>query len=508
MNSRDEDSGSTPAVDLVRYALLACFCFAVAATLQLGFDLALRSDSSVRALIPTLPAWRVVLVAVLFGAMMLAVWTCRSIYASAGALRFRAWISRFSDRVWCVTLILAGIALRLLWCAVFAPRQTSDGAAYMELAIKLANGEAYFTAEQLGGYAFWPPGMPLLLAPLVRLFGANVYLPMALNLLLFAIGMLATYALAKRLIGVVAARVTIALLAVWPGFIFAVGLVEKELILLALMPLAMLLHLRSTDAAADGRGDFASGLLFGFCALTQPSSLLVPFLVIGADLLLRTSWRRAMLSLVWLLAGMVLVVAPWTIRNYLVLGEFVPISTNAAMTMYAGNHASALGNAADTGGYVTPPLLLDWRAHNELERARFYRDAAQEWIDDNPLGFAQLTAKRLELILGDDSDGVYRTLRLGLGEQSTVYFLLKLLSNAFWLLVIVAALPALISRRTAQAAPRALALTGVVLLYFVAVHALVEGGARHHMGTLWCYALIVGYAVAVPQRRLPDPVLV
>jgi hypothetical protein len=203
--------------------------------------------------------------------------------------------------------------------------------------------------------------------------------------------------------------------------------------------------------------------------------------------------------LVWLLVGAALVVGPWTTRNYLVLGQFVPISTNAAMTMYAGNHAGALGNAAATGGYVTPPLL-DWRSHDELERANAYREATRHWIADNPLDFAQLTLKRLELILGDDSDGVYRALALGLGEHSTVYFSLKMLSNAFWLLLIVASLPVLMTVRGAQGAPQALLLPGAFLLYSVAVHAFVEGGSRHHMGTLWCYALIMGYAVAQPER--------
>ncbi len=488
------------AAEVVRRGLLLVYCFAVAATLQLGLDLVLHSPSQLRSLLPASSVYQAVLVIVLVAGALFAAWRLRAIYASRGTSRFRSWIQGFSDRSWCVTSIAVGVALRLLWCLVFPPQQASDGAVYFELAGKLAHGDAYFIPGPLGGYAFWPPGLPLLLAPLVALFGNGRYLPLALNLMLFAGGTLALYALGKRWIGIVAARVAVALTAAWPGYVFASGLAGKELILVALLPTAVLLHWRGMGAAQyRPYPDLGSGALFGFCALTQPASVLMPLTLVGVDFLQGVTGKRVVRSLVWLLVGAALVVGPWTTRNYLVLGQFVPISTNAAMTMYAGNHAGALGNAAATGGYVTPPLL-DWRSHDELERANAYREATRHWIAENPLDFAQLTLKRLELILGDDSDGVYRALALGLGEHSTVYFSLKMLSNAFWLLLIVASLPVLMTVRGAQGAPQALLLPGAFLLYSVAVHAFVEGGSRHHMGTLWCYALIMGYAVAQPER--------
>jgi hypothetical protein len=32
--------------------------------------------------------------------------------------------------------------------------------------------------------------------------------------------------------------------------------------------------------------------------------------------------------------------------------------------------------------------------------------------------------------------------------------------------------------------------------YFLILHSMVEGGGRHHIGTLWCYALLAAISLA------------
>jgi 4-amino-4-deoxy-L-arabinose transferase-like glycosyltransferase len=488
----------------IRYLLFALYVFAAYHTLLLSFDLAARAATPLQSFILALEPFRVTVIGLLCLALITVAWLLRRAFAERLADDVAALLNRATDSVWLVACIVFGAILRLLWYLVFPAPQTNDGAAYLQLAVRLVHGETYFLAGQLGGYAFWPPGMPFLLVPGVALVGPANWLPLAINLVLFCIAVLASYGLGLRLVGRVATRFAVLLLAVWPGFVFASGLVEKELILVALLPLALYLYLRGTESAQPLRHNGArllAGALVGFCALTQPSTALLPLLFMIHDLWIGAGWRRAGGGLILLLAGVALIVLPWTARNAMVFGELVPIATNGGNSFYTGNNAKALGNAADTGGYVSPDWTLDWRDHNDLQRGRYYAQQAKQWILQNPGDFARLTVKRVALIVGDDSDGVFRTLRLGLGVESISYVMLKAFANAFWLAVIVFTLPLFLDHDGEGQFALPLVLLGSMVLYFVALHGVVEGGSRHHIGTLWCYALFAATSLLGVKRQ-------
>lgn len=55
-----------------------------------------------------------------------------------------------------------GLVLRLAFALAYQPQQASDGAAYLHLADALAAGRPYWLPE---GYAYWPPGLPIVFAP-------------------------------------------------------------------------------------------------------------------------------------------------------------------------------------------------------------------------------------------------------------------------------------------------------------------------------------------------------
>ncbi|RME61569.1 MAG: hypothetical protein D6782_13850, partial [Alphaproteobacteria bacterium] len=147
--------------------------------------------------------------------------------------RLFAGLAAISPARWLCIIIAAGAALRLGWVLTFGFVVESDGATYLDLARKLASGAAYETA---GTRAYWPPGFPLFLAPLIFLFGSGPAMLVILNLVLYGVTITGVFALARRLAGDGAAKAAIAMLALWPNFIGLAGTLEKETLIIALLP--------------------------------------------------------------------------------------------------------------------------------------------------------------------------------------------------------------------------------------------------------------------------------
>src|ERR1700674_695109 len=487
---------------VLRRVLLGLFCAAVYSTLLLAFDLAVHTTLPLQPYLRAVEPYRLLLV---FGLTV-------GLIASAGALhrslqkgpgqRLAASLTRAPDRWWLAGCLLIGAVARIGWYLLFPAPQTNDGAAYLELAVKLAHGEDYFIPGQIGGYAFWPPGLPFFLLPSIKLLGSPLWLPLLNNLCLMAVSIFACYWLGLRLLNRPAARLAVLLLAVWPACISSSGLAQKELLLVAILPLALLCYLRAQDGRPLHAGtgfSFVAGILLGLGVLTQPSSGLFPIVCAALEYFRGMRWRGAVLRLFFLALGSILVVAPWTLRNASMFHAFVPVSTNGGFTLYVGNHAKALGNLADHGGSVTPDWLLDWRAYKDLERSRAYMAKAKQWVLDLPLQFAELPVRRFVLIMGDDSDGVYRTLKLGLERNDLSYVLIKALVNCSWLALLLLTLPLFFARGQADRYALATPILGLTILYFVFLHSFAEGGSRHHLGTIWCYLLFAAAALTPAQ---------
>jgi hypothetical protein len=104
-----------------------------------------------------------------------------------------------------------------------------------------------------------------------------------------------------------------------------------------------------------------------------------------------------------------LVVAPWTYRNYRVFNAFVPVSTNSGLNLFLGNSPGTTpgsGINVDRSHLEEDPALLP-----ELEQDRRYRELAVDWIRQNP-------GKALRLYLGKALHYFHFTNRLATASES------------------------------------------------------------------------------------------
>ena len=97
-----------------------------------------------------------------------------------------------------------------------------------------------------------------------------------------------------------------------------------------------------------------AGALFGALALARPEYLAIAGLVAlvvfarGA----RLDWQASLVRAAIFLLGLVLVVAPWTLRNAVALDRFVPISTGGGQVLYAGTYLPSDGDPEKVGAEV------------------------------------------------------------------------------------------------------------------------------------------------------------
>jgi 4-amino-4-deoxy-L-arabinose transferase-like glycosyltransferase len=426
--------------------------------------------------------------------LLFALWRLRSTMAVA-IERAAARLDRISAGSWILFAVVAGIFLRVAWVAAFPTPLESDGQVYFNLAKTLHERGVY--RDPRGDYAYWPPGYPFLLYALIQVFGVHAWIPALGNLALYAVAVPITYALGTALSGGGGARVATLLLAIWPNHVFTTGTGSKELLLASLIPLALVAYLRAGSARTSlGEALLAalSGASLALASLTQPAVILLAGILPLLDVMRGLSPRRYVPRLAFMLGALVLLVGLWTFRNYRTLGEPVLIATNGGSVFYRANNPLA------TGGY-TAEGERSLEGFPEVERNRLGLQWGMEWIRAHPGAFLKLTVRKQLLFLGDDGAGVYETMKRGLKIGGARYFLLKALSNGYWLLLWLLILCGLLRRWSERLLEvETASWLMLVVCYFYAIDSVFESGARHHVPLVGVIAVLAALAVRPPSE--------
>ncbi len=435
--------------------------------------------------------------------------------ASAGVLSVRKWrgqvcdaltrqawrATRVSTRCWLTWCLVIGLLIRIVWVSAFPAPQTSDERTYFGLAAALAAGRPY--ATQYEGHtwnSYWPPGYPLFLQLFLRVLGLDRWVLVLANLVLFATCMVVVHRLAVCAAGQAVARLSTAALTVWPNHVCLSGLASKELLLVMLVPLVVLLYLRTTLCSTRKAISrlLLSGAICGVASLTQPGLLFLPAIFALDGLIRRATIRELGLRLAMVTLGMAVVILPWSLRNRRVLGTWVLISTNGGSVFYRANNPLA------TGGY-TPRGERSLALLNEAEQSRFGFKWGLEWIRANPGAFLKLAPRKQMLLLGDDAVGIYSTLKQGLGIAGIGYASWKAVANGFWWLIWLAVLAGCGGawKQGSVARPEVLLMMSVVL-YIVIVHCVFESAGKYHVPAIGIIAILAAQSVMREPRRDPS----
>src|SRR3954467_2627659 len=303
---------------------------------------------------------------------------------------------------------LVALALRLAFVLAYGRTQTlnlgggvgfpfSDTFFYSWVGSALAMGDGYTFLGHTT--AHWPPGYPVLLAGVYKVFGADTANALIANAVLGALTVPLAYLIGLKALGRPAAIAAAALLAVMPGQILIADVAIAETFytfeLVGFLAVALSLERRP-------RTFVVLGIVAGLAALTRGEGFLFPLLVIGlwgARGAMRRAWRdTAIVAVV-----MLLTVAPWTIRNAIVVHGLVPVATNASATLWSGHNPRANGGPV----YHSPAQLAELAHLSEVDASARVRDDAIDWAVHHPLRELELIPLKLKALAQGDSEVVW-----------------------------------------------------------------------------------------------------
>jgi hypothetical protein len=145
----------------------------------------------------------------------------------------------------------------------------------------------------------------------------------------------------------------------------------------------------------------------------------------------RDDWSRTLVQALLVLAGVAVIVVPWTIRNAIALDRFVPISTGGGQVLFAGTYLPSDGDPEKVGAEVVerhpglfgPGAVQRLRLEQILARlaaqrypgleadkalSRMGREQLWDDVSEEPVEYAGFVAAKIGRIWSHGPRGVMR----------------------------------------------------------------------------------------------------
>lgn len=244
---------------------------------------------------------------------------------------------------------------------------------YYSIAKNIAWGHGYRFTPDTALTLMREPGYPYFLAELVRHFNNYYVAAVTANIVLSCLSALLIGRLAAKIwdapwVSVIAA----ALFLLHPGVVIAESRLGIEILFIFLL-LCFFFSLRRALHSLRPLDFALSGLVLGLVCLVRSTPLIFPcvvalYLVCGAR-----TWRLAVYSVArggMMLAGCLLVLSPWIVRNYNLVHRFVPTASVQGIALQTGLYKCVNRNSGKT--YVQLDSAAA-EARNVLARQRGFR---------------------------------------------------------------------------------------------------------------------------------------
>lgn len=175
----------------------------------------------------------------------------------------------------------------------------------------------------------------------------------------------------------------------------------------------------------------AAGAMFGLSTWLRPQAmLLAPFVAAMMILILKPRWATTKRAVLMMLASAI-VIAPITVRNYVVYGEFIPVSIGIGLNLWegigeaSGDRFGAVAKDQQVAEqeallYNNPAYGESWSSPDGIQRDRDRVKKSLKIIIENPVWYAGVMKDRMRdmtkysahapLVFRRDQISMYRTL--------------------------------------------------------------------------------------------------
>ena len=311
-----------------------------------------------------------------------------------------------SHRVFIFTII-ALVALGVREVAVLLQPETpvADPADYHQLAVGLAAGTGYVNAA--GAATAWrPPGYPAGLSLIYRVTGPSVFAATIVQACVGALTVLMLILFGSTFLNHIETVLAGVIAAVYPGLVWLPRLLLSEnlsllFMLMTLWSVAMYLKSRRLWWLVLG------GATGGLNTLVRGGNLVLP-LMLAAGLLFvafrrkQTDWKHLSIGLLLATAAFVVVLAPWTLRNYRVFHRFVPVATQEGLTLYGSFWPPVKNGKLIWGtlpGPEDPNIAAAGRLGDEVAASKYLQHVTLERLREQPGYFFRVIPSKLLSLL-------------------------------------------------------------------------------------------------------------
>ena len=309
--------------------------------------------------------------------------TVKRIAASPGVIFGAAFVTRMAS----ATYVLS---------RRFRPELLFMGNEPSHIAAALVSGLGFsspYSGAPTAPTAQQPPLYPFFLAGIFKVFGvctvASAWTAVVINVLAGAVTAVLLYYVGRFHFGK-----TVGILAAWlwvlPWMYQTNALsVSLTCAFLAALGLASLFLCVPKKIEANWEW-FALGIYSGLLVLIQPALLPVVFVYGGWLAWSKARSPRALIAV----AGLLLALAPWTARNFVTFGRFIPVRDNLGLELWLGNRPGMQGTVDFSGDFPDH----DPSNYARLGELRFMDekfDVAKKFIMSDPAGFVGRLLRRM-----------------------------------------------------------------------------------------------------------------
>ncbi|MFI5211352.1 MAG: glycosyltransferase family 39 protein [Ignavibacteria bacterium] len=300
-----------------------------------------------------------------------------------------------------IVLLISAIAviIRVISVLIFAELNNPEMWEFGQIARSLLDGKGFvFMANTIPvPSAFMPPGLPYLYYFFFIIFGDNhvsYFLILLLNSILSGISVLLVYKLSKEFYSSQVGIYSALYISLSPVFIYS-SLTYNSLIiyhvLLLLLFITVINSFRYFEIVTAQR------------TLRRYKDVLLLGIVLGVFLYFRSEMlgfsaiisilfflKRQMIRGLLVLLIPVLLILPWTIRNYYTFGTIVPVSTSMGYNFYTGH-----GDDHSTVAYLKSVSQLKEDSTFEINKSKISFEHAFEYITHHPKDDAAESIKKV-----------------------------------------------------------------------------------------------------------------
>ena len=260
-------------------------------------------------------------------------------------------------------IFLFALFLRIFFVLLLPPSNLgawdADSSAYITLAHTLAESGTYGYRPQEPS-AFYPPLFVYFLAAFLKFgFSEQVFyiLVRCFQAVFGAIVCAAIYRIAREISRVhITPCISAVLCAVHPALIAHTGTLMTESFYTFLLVISMVLIIRVQKAPGFGKA-VAAGICFGLTGLTrEPICGFIPLAAVFLIFTVPRTLPRWVVP-VGLILGCGMILAPWTVRNFVRFHRFIPVSERGTEYLYVAQHIPAAGEWIPHGDFIEEQLI-------------------------------------------------------------------------------------------------------------------------------------------------------